>query len=158
MEIIPAIDLIDGKCVRLFQGDYEKVSHYPYSPPVSYTHLESAFVIDKKISRVFISSKNKDFLKKMCIRDRLDKKEFREEIEGKEEPEIDAENGFEDIEKEEEFNSGSINELQKESKKNYALKIIVQKIENLVKNGSNNIINNKSHEQDVCLLYTSRCV
>jgi phosphoribosylformimino-5-aminoimidazole carboxamide ribotide isomerase len=37
MEIIPAIDLIDGKCVRLFQGDYEKVSHYPYSP------LEVAF-------------------------------------------------------------------------------------------------------------------
>ena len=32
MEIIPAIDIIDGKCVRLFQGDYEKVSHYPYTP------------------------------------------------------------------------------------------------------------------------------
>ena len=32
MEIIPAIDIIDGKCVRLFQGDYGKVSHYPYTP------------------------------------------------------------------------------------------------------------------------------
>jgi phosphoribosylformimino-5-aminoimidazole carboxamide ribotide isomerase len=32
MEIIPAIDIINGKCVRLFQGDYKKVSHYPYSP------------------------------------------------------------------------------------------------------------------------------
>ncbi len=37
MEIIPAIDIIDGKCVRLFQGDYEKVSSYSYSP------LEVAF-------------------------------------------------------------------------------------------------------------------
>lgn len=99
-----------------------------------------------------IAEEYKDLIledKILKITGKLDKKEFREEIEGKEEPEIDAENGFEDIEKEEEFNSGSINELQKESKKNYALKIIVQKIENLVKNGSNNIINNKSHEQDV---------
>jgi len=99
-----------------------------------------------------IAEEYKDLIledKILKITGKLDKKEFREEIGGKEEPEIDAENGFEDIEKEEEFNSGSINELQKESKKNYALKIIVQKIENLVKNGSNNIINNKSHEQDV---------
>lgn len=28
MEIIPAIDLLDGRCVRLFQGDYAKVTHY----------------------------------------------------------------------------------------------------------------------------------
>ncbi len=32
MEIIPAIDVIDGKCVRLFQGDYNKVTHYSDTP------------------------------------------------------------------------------------------------------------------------------
>lgn len=31
-EIIPAIDLIDGQCVRLFQGDYSKQSTYTKSP------------------------------------------------------------------------------------------------------------------------------
>ena len=31
IELIPAIDIIDGKCVRLSQGDY--------NTPVSYTHL-----------------------------------------------------------------------------------------------------------------------
>ena len=32
MEVIPAIDILDGKCVRLFQGDYDKetvFSDYP---------------------------------------------------------------------------------------------------------------------------------
>ncbi|MCI5065232.1 1-(5-phosphoribosyl)-5-[(5-phosphoribosylamino)methylideneamino]imidazole-4-carboxamide isomerase [bacterium] len=32
MKIIPAIDLIDGACVRLAQGDYEAVSRYTESP------------------------------------------------------------------------------------------------------------------------------
>lgn len=32
MEIIPAIDIIDGKCVRLFKGDYNKVTHYSDTP------------------------------------------------------------------------------------------------------------------------------
>lgn len=32
MEIIPAIDLIDGKCVRLTQGDYSKKTIYNESP------------------------------------------------------------------------------------------------------------------------------
>ena len=27
MEIIPAIDIIDGKCVRLSKGDFEKKSN-----------------------------------------------------------------------------------------------------------------------------------
>ncbi|MCV2885078.1 1-(5-phosphoribosyl)-5-[(5-phosphoribosylamino)methylideneamino]imidazole-4-carboxamide isomerase [Aestuariibacter sp. AA17] len=30
--IIPAIDLIDGKVVRLFQGDYEKKTEYQFDP------------------------------------------------------------------------------------------------------------------------------
>ena len=32
MKIIPAIDLIDGKCVRLTQGDYSQQTTYEYSP------------------------------------------------------------------------------------------------------------------------------
>ena len=32
MKIIPAIDLLDGKCVRLFKGDYTKISNYNDDP------------------------------------------------------------------------------------------------------------------------------
>lgn len=32
MKIIPAIDLKDGKCVRLFQGDFEKTTEYSNDP------------------------------------------------------------------------------------------------------------------------------
>lgn len=32
MLIIPAIDLLDGKCVRLYQGEYEKASVYSLDP------------------------------------------------------------------------------------------------------------------------------
>jgi len=32
MDIIPAIDIIDGKCVRLEQGDYNKISLYHKEP------------------------------------------------------------------------------------------------------------------------------
>lgn len=32
MEIIPAIDLIEGKCVRLSQGDYQRLTVYSDSP------------------------------------------------------------------------------------------------------------------------------
>lgn len=32
IEIIPAIDIIDGKCVRLSQGDYGRQTTYSYSP------------------------------------------------------------------------------------------------------------------------------
>jgi phosphoribosylformimino-5-aminoimidazole carboxamide ribotide isomerase len=32
MQIIPAIDIIDGKCVRLAQGDYNKISLYHKNP------------------------------------------------------------------------------------------------------------------------------
>ena len=30
--IIPAIDLIDGRCVRLYQGDYQRSTTYPHEP------------------------------------------------------------------------------------------------------------------------------
>jgi phosphoribosylformimino-5-aminoimidazole carboxamide ribotide isomerase len=32
MQVIPAIDIIDGKCVRLFQGDYNKETVYSDDP------------------------------------------------------------------------------------------------------------------------------
>ena len=32
MEIIPAIDLLDGACVRLHQGDYEQVTRFSEDP------------------------------------------------------------------------------------------------------------------------------
>jgi len=32
MQIIPAIDLLNGQCVRLHQGDYEKVTHFSTDP------------------------------------------------------------------------------------------------------------------------------
>jgi phosphoribosylformimino-5-aminoimidazole carboxamide ribotide isomerase len=32
MKLIPAIDLLDGRCVRLLHGDFTKVTHYPDLP------------------------------------------------------------------------------------------------------------------------------
>jgi len=32
MKLIPAIDLLDGRCVRLLYGDFEQVTNYPASP------------------------------------------------------------------------------------------------------------------------------
>jgi phosphoribosylformimino-5-aminoimidazole carboxamide ribotide isomerase len=32
MEVIPAIDLLGGRCVRLFQGDFDKVTEYDQDP------------------------------------------------------------------------------------------------------------------------------
>jgi phosphoribosylformimino-5-aminoimidazole carboxamide ribotide isomerase len=34
MEVIPAIDLLGGRCVRLFQGDFDQVSRYEQDPLV----------------------------------------------------------------------------------------------------------------------------
>ena len=32
MEVIPAIDLLDGRCVRLYQGDYEQSQVFNENP------------------------------------------------------------------------------------------------------------------------------
>jgi phosphoribosylformimino-5-aminoimidazole carboxamide ribotide isomerase len=32
MKLIPAIDLLDGRCVRLLHGDFEQVTEYPATP------------------------------------------------------------------------------------------------------------------------------
>ena len=34
MRVLPAIDIKDGKCVRLAKGDYSKVTHYSDNPLV----------------------------------------------------------------------------------------------------------------------------
>ncbi len=42
MLIIPAIDIIDGKCVRLYRGDYSRVTSYSDSPADVAVQLEEA--------------------------------------------------------------------------------------------------------------------
>lgn len=44
IEIIPAIDIIDGKCVRLSQGDYSKKNEYEASPLAMAKKYEGAGV------------------------------------------------------------------------------------------------------------------
>lgn len=40
--IIPAIDLIDGRCVRLFQGDFDQRTDYPTPPLMIAEHFAQA--------------------------------------------------------------------------------------------------------------------
>lgn len=42
MEVIPAIDLLGGRCVRLFQGDFARVSHYDEDPVAIATRYRAA--------------------------------------------------------------------------------------------------------------------
>ncbi len=42
MLIIPAIDIIDGKCVRLYKGDYSRVTNYSNDPVKTALELEKA--------------------------------------------------------------------------------------------------------------------
>ena len=42
MTIIPAIDLLGGKCVRLFQGDYSQSTQYDYDPAEAAKEFEAA--------------------------------------------------------------------------------------------------------------------
>jgi len=44
IEIIPAMDLIDGKCVRLAQGDFSRATVYSDDPAETAKHFESAGV------------------------------------------------------------------------------------------------------------------
>ena len=45
MRIIPAIDLHDGKCVRLYQGDFDKVTEYS-DDPMSVVRNYEALAVD----------------------------------------------------------------------------------------------------------------
>lgn len=49
IEVIPAIDLIDGKCVRLSQGDYDRCTDYGASP----VDMAKMF-LDNGLSRVHV--------------------------------------------------------------------------------------------------------
>jgi phosphoribosylformimino-5-aminoimidazole carboxamide ribotide isomerase len=51
MNIIPAIDLKDGKCVRLFKGDFEQTTEYSNDPAAiarrfSNLNVEQLHVVD----------------------------------------------------------------------------------------------------------------
>ena len=51
MEVIPAIDLLGGKVVRLYKGDFNQVTEYPGTPvevAVGYSHagIESLHLVD----------------------------------------------------------------------------------------------------------------
>ena len=41
MDILPAIDLRDGKCVRLIQGDYNRQIDYRDDPVARITYIEN---------------------------------------------------------------------------------------------------------------------
>lgn len=42
MEVIPAIDLLDGQCVRLYQGDFSRVTVYSADPVALAGHYRNA--------------------------------------------------------------------------------------------------------------------
>ena len=41
MQLIPAIDLLNGQCVRLFQGDFNDITYYDKDPVSLAKHYES---------------------------------------------------------------------------------------------------------------------
>ncbi|BEV36531.1 1-(5-phosphoribosyl)-5-[(5-phosphoribosylamino)methylideneamino]imidazole-4-carboxamide isomerase [Synechococcus sp. M16CYN] len=41
MEIIPAIDLLNGACVRLYQGDYNRITHFSEDPVTQALHWQN---------------------------------------------------------------------------------------------------------------------
>lgn len=41
MDLYPAIDLLGGRCVRLYQGDYDRVTDYGDDPPAQASFFES---------------------------------------------------------------------------------------------------------------------
>lgn len=49
MRIIPAIDLKDGRCVRLFQGDFERVTEYSRDPAAIGRRFSALAVADLHI-------------------------------------------------------------------------------------------------------------
>ena len=56
MKLIPAIDLLDGRCVRLLHGDFDQVTHYAATPrELAYRYAEAGaewlHVVDLAASR-----------------------------------------------------------------------------------------------------------
>jgi hypothetical protein len=56
MKIIPAIDLKDGKCVRLFQGDFEQTTEYSSNPAAIGERFSELDVPAQEPSRITGSS------------------------------------------------------------------------------------------------------
>lgn len=71
MEIIPAIDIKDGKCVRLFKGDYEKVTVFSDDPVEMALRWESEgceylHIVDLDGAKSG-STSNYDVIEKICL-------------------------------------------------------------------------------------------
>ena len=69
MLVIPAIDLIAGRCVRLYQGDYSKTTYYEKDPLVQAQDYQRAgfsrvHVVDLEGARLG-SGKNRDVINKV---------------------------------------------------------------------------------------------
>ena len=69
MLLIPAIDLLDGHVVRLHQGDYAKVTHYPIDPVDHAASLrgrvERLHVVDLAAAKSGVATAD-EFLVRMC--------------------------------------------------------------------------------------------
>ena len=51
MLVIPAIDLIQGECVRLYQGDYSQKTLYENNPVVQAAKFETAGFFARFVER-----------------------------------------------------------------------------------------------------------
>ena len=72
MKIIPAIDLKDGKCVRLYKGDFDKVTEYSADPlgiAAGYGALDvrDLHIVDLDGARTG-SQFNRETVSKICAR------------------------------------------------------------------------------------------
>jgi len=70
MQIIPAIDLLDGQCVRLRYGDFNQCTHYPQSPrnlAIEYANAgaEWLHIVDLAASRDGDAADNKPLFELM---------------------------------------------------------------------------------------------
>jgi len=75
VNIIPAIDLHDGRCVRLYQGDFARVTEYSDDPVAvarGYAELAVAdlHVVDLDGARTG-TQQNRDVIRELCARTRL---------------------------------------------------------------------------------------
>jgi len=64
--VIPAVDLLDGKCVRLYQGDYSRSTVYDYDPSDAAREFEAAGA--KRIHLVDLDAARGDHTNRETIR------------------------------------------------------------------------------------------
>jgi phosphoribosylformimino-5-aminoimidazole carboxamide ribotide isomerase len=70
LKIIPAIDLHDGKCVRLYKGDFGKVTHYSDQPleiarTYAALHVDDLHIVDLDGARTG-SQQNARVVRELC--------------------------------------------------------------------------------------------